>query len=156
MTRLSGDLDMVRHSIAWIIKAILECVVLFSASVIFFFSIDWLMAICMIALTPVIFGITLAFKKVIGPKYVDLRDRLSEMNTGAEENISGNRVIKAFAREDYEIEKFDRQNKDYSAANKSASLVWLKYFPYIEITAQGLAVVQLLAGGLLNYTKQNS
>lgn len=54
MTRLSGDLDMVRHSIAWIIKSILECIVLYSASVIFFFSIDWLMALCMIALTPVI------------------------------------------------------------------------------------------------------
>lgn len=148
MTRLSGDLDMVRHSIAWIIKSILECVVLYSASVIFFFSIDWLMALCMIALTPVIFAITLAFRKVIGPRYVDLRDRLSAMNTGAEENISGNRVVKAFAREDYEAEKFDKLNKDYSAANKSASLVWLKYFPSIEITAQGLAVVQILAGGL--------
>ena len=107
MTRLSGDLDMRRHSIPWIIKSILECVILYSASVIFFFSIDWLMALCMIALTPVIFAITLAFRKVIGPRYVDLRDRLSAMNTGAEENISGNRVVKAFAREDYYAEKFD-------------------------------------------------
>lgn len=152
MTRLSGDLDMVRHSIAWIIKAILECVVLYTASVIFFFSIDWLMALCMIVLTPVIFGITIAFKNVIGPKYVDLRDRLSAMNTGAEENISGNRVIKAFAREDYEIKKFDEENRDYSNANKAASLLWLKYYPYIEITAQGLSVVQILAGGFFVIT----
>ncbi len=152
MTRLSGDLDMVRHSIAWIIKSILECVVLFSASVIFFFSIDWLMALCMIALTPVIFAITISLKKVIGPRYVELRDKLSIMNTGAEENISGNRVIKAFAREDYEIEKFDRQNSEYSTANTAASLMWLKYFPYIEITAQGLSVVQILAGGFFVIT----
>ncbi len=148
MTRLSGDLDMVRHSIAWIIKAILECVILYTASVIFFFSIDWLMALCMIALTPVIFAITMGLKKVIGPKYVEQRDKLSAMNTGAEENISGNRVIKAFAREDYEQEKFERQNKEYSAANKAAALLWLKFFPFIEVTAQGLSVVQLLAGGL--------
>ncbi len=148
MTRISGDLDMVRHSIAWIIKSILECVVLFSASVIFFFSIDWLMALCMIALTPVIFAITMSLKKVIGPKYVTQREKLSALNTGAEENISGNRVIKAFAREDYEREKFDAQNREYSAANKEASLTWLKYFPYLEITAQALSVVQILAGGL--------
>ncbi|MGN1136030.1 MAG: ABC transporter ATP-binding protein [Oscillospiraceae bacterium] len=152
MTRLSGDLDMVRHALAWIIKAVIECIVLYSVSVIFFFSIDWLMAICMIALTPVIFGISIAFKNVIGPKYVDLRDRLSEMNTGAEENISGNRVIKAFAREDYEIEKFEKQNTDYSAANKAASLMWLDYYPFIEITAQALSVVQLLAGGIFVIT----
>ncbi len=148
MTRLSGDLDMVRHSIAWIIKSILECFILYTASVVFFFSIDWLMALCMIALTPVIFAITMAFRKVIGPKYVEQRDRLSEMNTGAEENISGNRVVKAFAREDYEEAKFDAQNKKYSDANKAASLLWLKFFPYIEVTAQGLSVVQILAGGL--------
>ncbi|MGN0666364.1 MAG: ABC transporter ATP-binding protein [Huintestinicola sp.] len=148
MTRLSGDLDMVRHSIAWIIKSVVECIVLYAASCVFFFSIDWLMALCMIALTPVIFAITLSLRKVVGPTYVQLRDRLSEMNTGAEENISGNRVIKAFAREDYEINKFEKQNTDYSAANKEASLMWLKYYPYIEITAQALMVVQLLAGGI--------
>lgn len=45
MNRVTGDLDMVRHSVAWIIKAMVECIVLFSASVIFFFSIDWLMAL---------------------------------------------------------------------------------------------------------------
>lgn len=152
MTRISGDLDMVRHSIAWIIKSLLECVVLFSVSVIFFFSIDWLMALCMITLTPVIFAITMSLKKVVGPKYVELRDRLSTMNTGAEENISGNRVIKAFAREDYEIARFDEQNKNYSEANKAASLMWLKYFPFIETTAQGLSVIQMLAGGFFVIT----
>ena len=50
MTRVSADLDMVRHSIAWIIKTIVECIVLFSASLIFFFTMDWLMALCMISL----------------------------------------------------------------------------------------------------------
>ncbi|MDE6592887.1 MAG: ABC transporter ATP-binding protein/permease [Oscillospiraceae bacterium] len=148
MTRISGDLDMVRHTIAWIIKAILECIVLYTASVFFFFSIDWLMALCMMALTPVIFAITMRLRKVMGPKYVVQREKLSGLNTAAEENISGNRVVKAFAREDFEQDKFDKLNKEYSDANKTTSLTWLKYYPFIEITAQGLAVVQLLAGGL--------
>lgn len=148
MTRISGDLDMVRHSIAWIIKAILECIVLYTASVFFFFSIDWLMALCMMALTPIIFAITMGLKKVAGPKYVNQREKLSRLNTDAEENISGNRVVKAFAREDFEQDKFDRLNKEYSEANKEAALTWLKFYPFIEVTAQGLSVVQLLAGGM--------
>ena len=85
---------MIRHSVAWIIKTMLECVVLFSASLIFFFSIDWLMALCMLALTPVIMFITWLFKRKVGPMWVDLRERLSTMNTAAEENISGNRVLR--------------------------------------------------------------
>ncbi len=148
MTRVSGDIDMIRHSVAWIIKTMLECVVLFSASLIFFFSIDWLMALCMLALTPVIMFITWLFKRKVGPMWVDLRERLSTMNTAAEENISGNRVIKAFAREDHEIERFDEYSKAYNMANKKAAFMWLKFFPYLEITAQSLSVVMLVCGGL--------
>lgn len=148
MTRVSGDLEMVRHSVAWIIKTILECVVLFSASLIFFFSIDWAMALCMLALTPIILFITWLLKRKVGPMWVDLRERLSTMNTAAEENISGNRVIKAFAREDHEIERFDEYSKAYNTANKNAAFMWLKFFPYLEITAQALSVVMLVCGGL--------
>lgn len=148
MTRVTSDLDMVRHSIAWIIKTMVECVVLFSASLIFFFTMDWLMALCLIALTPVIMFITWLFKRKAGPMYVDLREKLSRMNTAAEENISGNRVVKAFAREDYEISQFDKYSQEYSKANKKAAFVWLKFFPFLETTAQSLSVVMLVAGGL--------
>lgn len=148
MTRMSGDIDWVRHAVAWIIKAMLESVVLFTTSVVYFFSIDTLMALCMLALTPVIFLITFFLKKKVKPLYAALRERLSELNTTAEENISGNRVVKAFAREDYEIEKFDKKSKEYSAANKKAALTWLEFYPLIEITAQALSVVQLVVGGL--------
>ena len=78
---VSGDLEMVRHSVAWIIKAMVECVVLFGASLIFFFSIDWLMAICLIALTPVILLITWLLKRKVGPMYVEQRERLSFYNS---------------------------------------------------------------------------
>lgn len=148
MTRLSGDLDMIRHSIAWIIKTILECFVLFTATTVYFFILDPLMALALLALTPVIFFISFLFRRKVGPMYVNLRDKLSDINTGAEENISGNRVVKAFAREEYEINKFGKMNADYSMANKAAAFTWLKFFPSMEITAQALSVVQLLVGGL--------
>lgn len=148
MTRVTGDLDMIRHSVAWIIKTTLECVVLFSVTVVYFYSIDWLMATCMLILTPLILVITKKFKNVVGPYYVDLREKLSDLNTCAEENISGNRVVKAFAREEFEIDKFDEKNKGYNNANKKSAFTWLNFFPYLEITAQSLAVVCLICGGL--------
>lgn len=152
MTRLSGDLDMVRHSVAWIIKTLLESLVLFCSTTVFFFILDPLMALCLLALTPLIFVISGMLRKEVGPKFVDLRERLSQLNTQAQENIAGNRVVRAFAREDYEIERFQEKNSDYSEANKTASLTWLKYFPFIETTAQGLMVVHLIAGGIFVIT----
>ena len=152
MTRLSGDLDMVRHSVAWIIKTLLESIVLFGSTTVFFFILDPLMALCLLALTPLIFVISGMLRKEVGPKFVDLRERLSQLNTQAQENIAGNRVVRAFARESYEIERFQEKNADYSAANKTASLTWLKYFPFIETTAQGLTIVHLIAGGIFVIT----
>ena len=148
MTRMSGDIDWVCHSLSWIIKAVLESVVLFTASVIYFFSLDPIVAVSLLALTPVIFAVTFFLKRRVKPLYVALRERLSELNTAAEENISGNRVVKAFAREDYEIEQFDKKSKAYSEANKKAALTWLDFYPIIEITAQALLVVQLVVCGI--------
>lgn len=148
MTRMSGDMDMVRHSVAWIIKTVLESLVLFIVSIVYFFSMDALTAVCLIALTPVIFIASFIFKRKVRPMYVNLREKLSQMNTLAEENISGNRVVKAFAREEHEIKRFDEKSMEYSTSNKAAALKWMDFFPTIEITAQALSVIQLVVGGI--------
>lgn len=152
MTRLSGDLDMVRHTVAWIIKTLLESAVLFLTTAVYFIVIDPFSALCILSLTPLIFAISSLFKSKVGPKYVDLRERLSQLNSQAQENIDGNRVVRAFAREDYEIERFQKKNAEYARANKDAAMTWLKFFPFMETTAQSLSVVQLLACGIFVIT----
>ena len=148
VTRLTGDLDMIRHSIAWIIMMVVESGALFLFTVIYFFTIDWLMTLCILALTPILFIVTRMFAKRVGPKYVVLREKLSRLNTKAQENIAANRVVKAFAREDYEKEDFDKYNKDYCEHNQEAAMVWLTFQPYIETLAQALWAVQMLVGGI--------
>ncbi len=147
MTRLTGDLDMVRHTVCYVIRMLIDCVVLFLTTTITFLVVDWLFALAMLAVTPIIFILTKAFAKRVHPLYVDLRERLSRLNTAAQENIAGNRVVKAFAREDYEIEQFDRKNEDYKKANLKASLLWLKFSPYIDGLSQALSIAVLLVGG---------
>ena len=148
VTRLTGDLDLIRHSIAWIIMMVVESCSLFLFTVIYFFTIDWLMTLCILSLTPVLFAVTRMFAKRVGPKYVLLREKLSGLNTKAQENIAANRVVKAFAREEYEKQDFDRYNKDYCEHNQQAAMVWLTFQPYIETLAQALWVVQMLVGGI--------
>lgn len=148
MTRLTGDLDMVRHMVSWVVKGLLESAVSYLAAMIYFFCVDWLLALCIFALTPVILIISGMFKKRVGPMYVRLREKLSLLNTAAQENISGNRVVKAFANEQYEIDKFNEKSNDFAKANKKASLMWLKFFPYIEGISQGLSVILILFGGI--------
>ncbi len=147
MTRLTGDLDMVRFAVAWVVRQLIDCTVLFVTTSVVFLATDWLFALSMLAVTPIIFVLTFIFSKQVHPLYVDLRERLSQLNTCAQENIAGNRVVKAFAREDYEIRRFDEKNADYKKANTKASLLWLQFSPYIEGLSQALSISVLLVGG---------
>lgn len=148
MTRLTGDLDMVRHTLTYVIRMLIECSVLFLTTTVTFLITDWQFALCMLAVSPIIFLLTLMFSNRVHPLYVNLREKLSRLNTAAQENISGNRVVKAFAREDYEIARFDEKNIEYKEANKTASLMWLKYSPYIDTLSQSLSIAVLLVGGV--------
>ncbi|MCH5352256.1 MAG: ABC transporter ATP-binding protein [Acutalibacter sp.] len=147
MTRLTGDMDMIRFMVSWVIRQLIDCAVMFLTASITFLVTDWLFALSMLAVTPIIFGLTYLFSKKVHPLYVQLREKLSQLNTAAQENIAGNRVVKAFAREDYEIARFDEKNKDYKEANKKASLMWLKFSPYIDTLSQSLSIAVLLVGG---------
>ncbi len=149
MTRLTGDLDAVRHNVAWVVRMIIECFALFTVVSIYFFYMNWKLAICIVALAPVIFLIVFTFRKKVAPMHALLREKHAQMNTAAQENISGNRVVKAFSREDYEISKFDESNKDYAETNKKTRLVWIKFFPFVETCANLLPVVLLWVGGTL-------
>lgn len=148
MTRVTGDLDAVRHNIAWVIRAIVESVVLFSATAVFLLLKNWQLALCILVVAPVIFGVVYLFRQKVAPMHELLREKFSQMNSDAQENISGNRVVKAFAREDYEIDKFDKANSDYSKTNEQTQMVWLKFFPVIEGFAMLMSIIMLLVGGL--------
>lgn len=148
VTRLTGDLELIRHSIAWIIMMVVESLALFVYTIVYFFIIDWLMTLCVLSLAPILYIVSRMFSKRVKQRYIILREKLSKLNSKAQENIAANRVVKAFAREEYEIEDFDKYNKDYCEHNQNAAMVWLTFQPYIETLAQGLWVVQMLAGGI--------
>ena len=81
---------------------------------------------------PVILACSFLFSRTVYPLYASLREKLSRMNSVAQENIAGNKTVRAFVREAYENEKFENCNEEYRQANLKANFHWLKFFPYIE------------------------
>ncbi len=148
MTRVTGDLDAVRHMVAWVSRMIVESLSLYLATAVYLFIMNWKLALSVMIFSPFIFIIIIKFRTEVAPRHKALREKLAGMNTYAQENISGNRVVKAFAREDYEIEKFDHANQDFRDTNKVTQRTWIKYYPYIESCANLLAVVLLFVGGI--------
>ena len=154
MTRVTGDLDAVRHMVAWVIRSVVEAFSLLLATAVYFLYMDWRLTLCMFGIAPFMLAVILKFRDKVAPRHRELREKLAQMNTAAQENISGNRVVKAFAREDYEIQKFDECNRDYSETNKKTSKTWLIYFPYVETFANLMPVLLLAVGGLFIINKQ--
>ena len=148
MTRVTGDLDAVRHNIAWVIRCIVESITLFLSAAVYFFTINVKLALCIVTIAPLIFFIVFRFRKMVAPMHANLRERLAGMNTDAQENISGNRVVRAFAREEYEKEHFDKTNQAYRDTNIKTQKVWLKFFPFVDSIANALPVILLLVGGM--------
>lgn len=148
MTRVTGDLDAIRHMIAWIIRAIIESLSLMGSTLVYFVYMNWKMTLWLMAIAPLILVIILRFKDKVRPMHALLREKLAGMNTDAQENISGNRVVKAFAREDYEIKKFDESNVDYCETNQKTQMVWQRFYPYVETCANLMPLVLMLVGGI--------
>ena len=57
--------------------------------------------------------------------------------------------VKAFAKEDYELEKFDRENDGYRDAQLNAASIWMKYIPMFEILSQCLTIILMIMGGFM-------
>ena len=148
MTHVTGDLDAVRHMIAWVIRSIVESFSLLLATTIYFLYMDWRLALAILAIAPFIMVVIVKFRNQVAPRHKALREKLSLLNTAAQENISGNRVVKAFAREEYEINKFDECSVEFSKTNKKTALTWITFFPYIETFANLMPIVLLVVGGL--------
>ena len=148
MTRVTGDLDAVRHMIAWVIRSIVESFSLLLATTVYFLYMDWRLALAILAIAPFIMVVIVLFRNQVAPRHKALREKLSLLNTAAQENISGNRVVKAFAREEYEINKFDKCSIEFSKTNKKTALTWITFFPYIETFANLMPIVLLVVGGL--------
>ena len=149
MSRQTGDMMAIRHFVAYVIYSIYENVLLFVIALVMIFSVDWRIGLAMIAVLPMSAFATYRQSKIIKPRFMKIRDRFSSLNAFAQENISGNRVVRAFAKEEYEIEKFDVENEAYRQAELDAAKVWTKYVPIFEVLSSLLTVILMLVGGIM-------
>jgi ATP-binding cassette subfamily B protein len=147
MSRQTGDMDAIRHFVAYVIYIIYENVLYFVFALLMIFSIQWKLAVCMIPILPLTALATWQQSKHVHPAFGRCRQAFSSLNTYVQENISGNRVVKAFAKEDYEMEKFAVENNGYRDAELGAAKVWRRYVPIFELLSNILTIILMLVGG---------
>ena len=149
ITRTTGDLEYLRHFVAWSSYQIVDTIVVFLSAVICLFSVSVKLTLIMLSVLPLILAVSYFYSKTVRVRYKRIRESLSSLNIAATENIDGNRVVKAFTREKYEEEKFDEKSREYRDAHVAASVAWSKVVPFLTFFSQSLTIFNLLVGGLL-------
>ncbi len=147
ISRATGDLDYIRHAIAYISHAVLDTVTLLISTIVVLSTMHVGLTVAMLIITPIVAVTTLFYSKKIRPYYVTLRNKSAYINTVAQENISGNRVVKAFSQEAFEEEKFRKCCEDYVDYNISVVVKQQIFARIIGIITDSLGVILIALGG---------
>ncbi len=156
MARLKEDVDNIWRTVAFGIMLFAEQLIYFLVSSILLFSLNWKLALVCLAVMPFIAWIAFRLERHIGEVYGKISDQGVIINTTAQENIAGVRLVKAFGREKYEIQKFLEQNQENYKLNVEQAKVWGWHFPKIEFLTNLVIVLTTTAGGLLVIEKEIS
>lgn len=149
MARMTGDTDAIRHFIAWVVCNVISSIATFAFAIISMMYVNATLTIFMLLVTPLIGILTYKMSNEISPTFHNIREAYSKLNSVVQENISGNRVVRAFGREQFEIDKFNIENKNYKEKNLDTINVTKKYIPKLEFLSNSLSVVMILVGGIL-------
>ncbi|MDO4739329.1 MAG: ABC transporter ATP-binding protein [Eubacteriales bacterium] len=149
MSRMTGDLEGVRNLIAGGVITAYDNLFNFIGALIFMSVMCWQMTVLMLIFAPLSALIAWQFRKRVRPVFRAIREQNAVLNTRAQENLAGVRVVKAFAREDYESERFDVDNKEVLNKNLEATWVWSRYVPLMELLSGMCTPVALIGAAVL-------
>lgn len=149
LSRIIEDVDVVWDTLAFGLRLLIEAIILFSVSVAIMFSINkTLTIICLIVLLPVAY-IGMIMDKKFWNVYSQISDQTAEINSIVQQDVSGIRLVKAFAREKYEISKFLKVNQKFYDLNVDQAKIVGTYGPLIELLTNSAPILMIIYGGYL-------
>ncbi len=149
MSRLTADLEAIRNFVGFGFAQILNMLlmVVFGAAMMLY--INWQLTLLTFISMPLLAYTALRFEKKIHPAFREMRLAMSHLTTAVQENITGVRTVKSFAREPHEVNKFSVRSEEYKDNQIRAATIWGNYFPVMELLASLCIVILLVVGGRL-------
>lgn len=154
LSRIIEDVDVVWDTLAFGMRLIIEAGILFVSCVSIMCTINVkLTMLCVIILLPVVF-IAKKMDKKFWDVYSQISDMTAEINSTVQQDVSGIRLVKAFAREKYEISKFLKTNNKFYDLNIEQAKILGVYWPIIEFLTNCAPILIIVYGGYLCINKE--
>jgi ATP-binding cassette subfamily B protein len=143
--RATSDVDAIRRFFAQEAIGFGRITLLFTINFVAIYNLNAQLAWISVVVIPVVTVMSYFFFKRISAAYEAQQEQEATLSTTLQENLSGVRVVKAFARQDYEQDKFEGDNQERYRRGKKLIMLHSVYWPTSDI----LAGVQMLTGFLI-------
>ncbi|QLY80852.1 ABC transporter ATP-binding protein [Clostridium intestinale] len=156
MSRIGEDVENIWRTISFGLRLFFENALYFIFSTVILFYLNWKLALaCLVIMLPIAI-IAMKLEKKMLDSFEQISDQGAIINTTAQENIAGVRLVKAFGREKHEILKFLKMNKQNYKLNMEQAKIIADFFPPIELLTNISLVIMVALGGALVITKEIS
>lgn len=148
ITRITSDINQVQTGVAMVIRLALRSPILVVGCTIMALIVDWKLGLAFLVVIPLMTLILFFILKTTIPLYKVIQSKLDRITLISRENLSGQRVVRAFAKEENEIGRFDAAADDYTKSAMFAGKITALLNPltYVVINLAIVAVVWF--GGL--------
>jgi len=126
--RCTSDVEMVKNFVSEQLTSVFRIIILIVMSLIFMFSMNPKLTTVAFVTIPIVIAYSAFFHSKIGTMFMECDINEGILSTIAQENLTGVRVVRAFGREKYEKERFEKQNVSYTnlwlRLSKLLALFW--------------------------------
>jgi ATP-binding cassette subfamily B protein len=140
--RVTSDVDAVRTFFNDQAIGVGRIVLLFLINFTAIYTLSWKLALASIVVIPIIILVSIWFFKKITKAYEKYQEQEAKLSTTLQENLTGVRVVKAFARQDYEVDKFEKDNWEKFLRGRKLLRMHSLFWPLSDL----LCGFQMLAG----------
>lgn len=117
ISRGTSDVEAIRRLLSIGMRIFLRAIMLYIGIFISIGRMDWQLLLIVIGIAPVMFVVMFSYAKRARPLMREIQNKFGDMNSVLAENVYGSQVVRAFAAEDFEIEKFESENQLYLDMN---------------------------------------
>ena len=147
VTRLTNDITAIQEFVAMSLRMFVRTGMQFIGGIAVILTLNVNFGIVLVISLPVqLIAVAIIMKKA-SPLFSIVQSRLDKVNSVVQENVSGARIVKAFTREEYEINRFDNANTDLMTTNLKVQKLLATLNPILMIIMNASVIAIIMIGG---------
>ena len=147
MARVKDDVDRLWDVFGFVGMLAVEACAYTIGVLVFMVRLNWKLSLIPVAILPIMGVMAIRLEKKLDKVYDEISEQNAVLNTVVQENLGGVRTVRAFAREDYEMEKFRQNNEKYYELNVHQAEIMADFEPKMSFLPKIMQLLVLLTGG---------